>query len=67
MYCIHVNIPTKQAIAHPCTCREVPKPEDRTEHKKNFWIELRCRGGVDQILKLFKDNAYKEARWHKCP
>ena len=65
-YCIHVNRPTKQAIAHPCTCSEVPEPEERTEHEKNFWIEMRCRDGVDQMIKLFKESGYNEARWHKC-
>ena len=65
-YSIHVNDPTKRAIAHPCTCGYRKPPALRTEHRKNYWLDLQCCTGVEHTLELFSNQGYVEARWCEC-
>lgn len=63
-YLLHINTPTKTAIAHPPDCPEAS--ELRTEPtNQNYWREFAAAQETDDALRQFREQGY-ESRWCQC-
>jgi hypothetical protein len=60
---LHVNTPTKRAVAHPPECPEVP--DDRVEHDRNYWEEFDSRDAIEFAMEKFPRRGY-DAHWCQC-
>ena len=62
-YSIHVNNPTKRAIAHARTCPEVPAGP--VTHANNYWLRFPTWEETEVVRLTFADKGYY-ARWCEC-
>ena len=60
---LHVNTPTKRAVARPPGCPEVP--DNRVEHHRNYWKEFDSRDAIESNMAGFRTRGY-DAHWCKC-
>ena len=62
-FSIHVNTPTKRAIAHDPACPEVPA--DPVKHGNNYWMLFPTHEETDVVRLAFVDKGY-DAHWCEC-
>jgi hypothetical protein len=62
-FSIHINKPTKRAIAHRPECPEVPAAP--TVHANNYWLNFKSEDEAETAREAFAENGY-DAHWCEC-
>jgi hypothetical protein len=63
-FAIHIDKPTRRAIAHLVACPEVPA--DPVVHANDYWLRFPTQDEAETALETLGKNGFR-ARWCECP